>query len=108
MKIQKGDTVIVITGKEKGKKAKVLRTMPKKELIVLEKINIVTKHVKKRGGNPGEIIKFEAPIHVSNVMVLDPEKDKGTRIGYKVAQEGKKDRIAQKSKKVLDTESFKK
>ena len=102
MKVRKGDMVVVITGKHKGKKAKVLRTMPKKNQVVLEKLNVVKKHVKRREG-AGEIIHFEMPLDASNVMVLDPEKNKATRVGYTVTKDGKKERIAKKSKKVIDS-----
>ena len=69
MRIKKGDTVEVISGKDKGKKGKVVRTLPKLDRVVVEGVNIVTKHEKPRGPqNPGGINKVEAPIHVSNVM----------------------------------------
>ena len=101
MKIKKDDIVKVIAGKDKGKTGKVLRTIPKKDLVVVEKVNIVTKHIKPRGPqNPGGIEKMEAPIHVSNVMPLDPETGKGTRVRFEM-KDGKKVRVAVKSGKEI-------
>ena len=99
MKIKKDDIVKVIAGKDKGKTGKVLRTIPKKDLVVVEKVNIVTKHIKPRGPqNPGGIEKMEAPINVSNVMYFDSASGKATRIGYKF-EDGKKVRYAKSSGK---------
>ena len=99
MKIKKDDIVKVIAGKDKGKTGKVLRTIPKKDLVVVEKVNIVTKHIKPRGPqNPGGIEKMEAPIHVSNVMYFGSASGKATRIGYKF-EDGKKVRYAKSSGK---------
>lgn len=93
MRIKKGDTVKVIAGKDKGKTGKVLRTFPKEDKVVVEKINIVTKHQKPKGPqNPGGITKVEAPIHVSNVMYFDEKSGKGTKLGYKI-ENGKKVRF---------------
>ena len=99
MKIKKDDIVKVIAGKDKGKTGKVLRIIPKKDLVVVEKINVVTKHIKPRGPqNPGGIEKMEAPIRVSNVMYFDSASGKATRIGYKY-EDGKKVRYAKSSGK---------
>ena len=93
MRIKKGDTVKVIAGKDKGKTGKVLKTFPKEDKVVVEKINIVTKHQKPKGPqNPGGITKVEAPIHVSNVMYFDEKSGKGTKLGYKI-EDGKKVRF---------------
>ncbi|ERT57548.1 large subunit ribosomal protein L24 [Peptoniphilus koenoeneniae] len=93
MRIKKGDTVKVIAGKDKGKTGKVLKTFPKEDKVVVEKINIVTKHQKPKGPqNPGGITKVEAPIHVSNVMYFDEKSGKGTKLGYKI-ENGKKVRF---------------
>ncbi|MDD7363821.1 MAG: 50S ribosomal protein L24 [Peptoniphilus sp.] len=97
MRIKKGDTVEVISGKDKGKKGKVLRTIPKQDRVVVEGINIVTKHEKPRGPqNPGGITKEEAPIHVSNVMYYDTKTNKRSRIGYRF-EDGKKVRVVKSS-----------
>lgn len=85
MRIKKGDTVKVIAGKDKGKTGKVLKTFPKTNRVIVEKVNIVTKHVKPKGPQqPGGIEKQEAPVHVSNVMYYDSSSNKATRIGYKI------------------------
>lgn len=100
MKIHTGDLVKVIAGKDKGKEAKVLKVDIKAERVTIEGVNIATKHVKAQGTVPGQIVKIERPIHVSNVMVIDPETKKPSRIGFKF--EGtKKIRIVKKSGKAL-------
>lgn len=101
MRIKTGDTVIAIAGKDKGKTGKVLQCLPKEERVIVEGINIVTKHMKMRGPNqPGGIQKAEAPIHVSNVMYYDSESKKGSRIKYEIDGD-KKVRVAVKSGKKL-------
>lgn len=102
MRIKKGDKVQVIAGKDKGKQGVVLQVYPKKERVIVEGINVVKKHAKPSQINPqGGIIDFEAAIHVSNVMLIDPETKEPTRIGYKMI-DGKKVRIAKKSGKPID------
>lgn len=97
MKIKSGDTVIVIAGKDKGKKGKVLEAYPTKLRVLVEGVNIATKSEKPNKNNPqGGIVKKEMPIHVSNVMYYDAKSGKGTRLGYKIV-DGKKIRIAKKS-----------
>lgn len=98
MRIKSGDTVIVIAGKDKGKKGKVLEAYPTKDRVLVEGINIATKSEKPSKTNPqGGIVKKEAPIHISNVMYYDAKSGKGTKIGYKIQEDGKKVRIAKKS-----------
>lgn len=101
MKLKKGDTVQVMAGKDKGKQGKIIALDRKHDKVKIEKVNIVTKHIKKKQG-PGEKIQFEAPINASNVMILCPETKKPTRIGYQVNKDGKKTRISKKSGKSLD------
>ena len=97
MRIKSGDTVIVIAGKDKGKKGKVLEAYPKKDRVLVEGINIATKSEKPSKTNPqGGRVKKEMPIHVSNVMYYDARSGKGTRIKYEI-QDGKKVRVAKKS-----------
>ncbi len=100
MKIHSNDEVVVIAGKDKGKKAKVLRAMPKENMIVVEGVNIVTRHMKRQGATPGQKVTYEKPINVSNVMIVDPKTGTPTRIGYKI-ENGKKLRVAKKSGTVL-------
>lgn len=102
MHVKKGDKVKVITGKDKGKTGVILKALPKKDRVIVEGVNIVKKHAKASQENPqGGIIEFEAPIHVSNVMVIDPKTGEPTRVGYKI-EDGKKVRISKKSGAVLD------
>jgi len=104
-KIRKGDEVVVIAGKEKGKQGKIIAVDRKKDRVIVERLNLVTKHVKRSEGRPGEIQKREASIHVSNVMLLDPgieESGKGlrsrcTRVSLKRLDDGSKVRVAKKS-----------
>ncbi len=97
MKIKQGDQIIVIAGKEKGKTGKVMRTISEKSRIVVEGLNLRKKHIKKSANQPGEIITFEASMHVSNVALSDPKTGKATRVGYKKLDGSKKVRIAKKS-----------
>lgn len=101
MKIKTGDNIIVIAGKERNKTGKVVRILEKSSRVVVEGLNMVVRHVKKTANKKGSKSSFEAPIHSSNVMVLDPKTKKPTRVGYKVNKEGKKERIAKKSNTVL-------
>ena len=102
MKVKKGDTVVVITGKDKGKKGTVMRAIPIKNRIVVEKVNIITRHQKERGKQPGGRIQTEAPIDVSNVKVICPESGKSTRVGYQRTNDGKKFRIGKKTDSNLE------
>ncbi|OXS73858.1 50S ribosomal protein L24 [Domibacillus enclensis] len=102
MHVKKGDKVMVITGKDKGKTGVVLAAFPKKDRVLVEGINIVKKHAKPSQLNPqGGILSQEAAIHVSNVMLLDPKTNEPTRVGRKVV-DGKKVRVAKKSGETLD------
>ncbi|MBQ5414703.1 MAG: 50S ribosomal protein L24 [Firmicutes bacterium] len=101
MKIKKNDTVLVITGKDKGKSGKVLRTIPAENRIVVEGVNIQTKHQKAKQDVPAQIVKVEGPIDASNVLYYDKKAGKGTRIGYKV-ENGKKVRVSKASGQVID------
>ncbi len=95
--IKKGDTVIVNRGEDKGKTGKVLQVLVKEQRAIVEGINVVSKHTKPNAKNPqGGILEKEAPIHVSNLNLIDPKSGKATRIAIKVV-DGKKVRIAKKS-----------
>ena len=97
MKLKKGDNVIAVAGKDKGKKGKIIRVIPKENKVVVEGINILKKHQRPRkSGEKGQIMKIAMPIHASNVMVLDPKTDKPSRIGKKQLGD-KMIRIARKS-----------
>lgn len=102
MHVKKGDKVMVISGKDKGKTGIILEAFPKQSRVLVEGINIVKKHAKPSQVNPqGGILNQEAPIHVSNVMPIDPKSGKPTRVGYTV-ENGKKVRVAKQSGEVLD------
>ncbi|WP_235949619.1 50S ribosomal protein L24 [Paenibacillus glycinis] len=101
--VKKDDTVMVITGKDKGKKGRVIAAYPRQNRVLIEGVNMVKKHTRPSQANPqGGIIEQEAAIHVSNVMHIDPKSGKVTRIGYKVLDNGKKVRVAKKSGEVID------
>ncbi|QHS23952.1 50S ribosomal protein L24 [Virgibacillus sp. MSP4-1] len=102
MHVKKGDKVMVISGKDKGKQGTVLQAFPKKDRVLVEGVNQVKKHAKPSQDNPqGGILTQEAAIHVSNVMPIDPKSGEPTRVGYSEA-DGKKVRIAKKSGEPLD------
>ena len=102
MHVKKGDKVVVISGKDKGKQGTILEAYPKKDRVLVEGVNIVKKHSKPSQVNPqGGIISREAAIHVSNVMPLDPKTGKPTRVGYKI-ENGNKVRVAKISGETLD------
>ncbi|MBP1950016.1 50S ribosomal protein L24 [Virgibacillus litoralis] len=102
MHVKKGDKVKVISGKDRDKQGTILEAYPKKERVLVEGINMIKKHAKPSQDNPqGGILNQEAPIHVSNVMPLDPKSGEPTRVGYE-ERDGKKVRIAKKSGEALD------
>jgi len=101
MKIRKNDTVLVIAGKDKGKKGKVVAVNPKNNTVVVEGINIQTKHAKATMGQPSEIRKQEGPINASNVMYYDTKAKAPTRIGF-VVENGHKKRVSKKTGAVID------
>jgi large subunit ribosomal protein L24 len=104
MRIRKDDQVIVIGGKDSGKTGRVVRTDPKKEKVFVEHLNMVKRHERPRsvqdatrGGDIGGIVEKEGPIHVSNVMLLDPKDNKPTRVGVRRDKGGKRERFAKRS-----------
>lgn len=102
MNFKTGDKVIVIAGKNKGKEGKITEILKKDNKVIIEGINIIKKHIKPNGGNAGSILEKEAPIHISNIMMVDPKTKKRTRIGHTNSKEGKKIRISKKSDLKLD------
>jgi large subunit ribosomal protein L24 len=96
MKVKKGDTVLVISGKDRAKKGKVVRVFPKINRIIVEGVNLRKKHVKpKRSGEKGQIVSLPLPLYVSTVKIICPRCGKATRIGYKM-EAGKKFRVCKK------------
>ena len=101
MRVKREDTVVVIAGKDKGKTGKVVKVFPKTNKVIVEGVNVITKHQKPTAVNPqGGIINKEAPIHISNIMPVDPETGKGTRVRVEV-KDGQKVRVSVKSGKEL-------
>ena len=102
MKIKKGDQVVVLTGKDKGAKGEVLKVIPAESRVIVQGVNIASKHKKPTQVSAGGIEKIEKPIHVSNVALQDPKGGEATRVGYKVLKGGKKVRVARKSGETIE------
>ena len=101
--VKKDDNIIVISGKDKGKKGRIIAAYPRENRVLVEGVNMVKRHTRPNPTNQqGGIIEREAPIHVSNVMHIDPKSGKATRIGYKVLENGTKVRIAKRSGEMID------
>ncbi len=102
-KIKKGDEVIVITGKDKGKRGTVVRILQHERLIV-ENVNMAKKHTKPNPnrGEPGGILDKEMPLHISNVALYNPQTDKADRVGFKILEDGKKVRVFKSNQEVVD------
>jgi large subunit ribosomal protein L24 len=98
-RLRKNDLVVVLSGKDRGKQGKVLRIDPRKRRVIVERINLIKKHVRPNPGKniAGGISEKEAPIHISNVMLVDPDQNKGTRIGRRRDAQGDLERFAKKS-----------
>lgn len=101
-KIKKGDKVIILSGKDKGKTGEVLKSMPKDGKLLVSGINMVKKHTKPSVMSTGGIVEKEMPVDKSNVAILDPKTNKPTRVGFKMLKDGKKVRFAKKSGEVID------
>jgi len=102
-RVRQGDTVVVIAGKQKGARGKVMRVVPKDDRVVVEGINIRTKHIKPNQANPqGGRVKREYPIHLSNVMLADPKSGEPTRVRISVLADGRHVRVAVKSGEQID------
>jgi len=102
MKIKKGDNVVVISGRDKGKSGEVLRVLPAEARLIVQGVHVARRHTKPRMGDPGGIVDKELTIHVSNVAHVDPQSGKPTRVGYKILDGGRKVRIARRSGEVID------
>lgn len=101
LKVKKGDKVVVLTGKDKGKTGEIKKVMPADNKVVVQGVNVQTKHRKPSATNAGGLDKVESPIHVSNVALVDPKTSKATRVGYKTVGE-RKVRVARRSGEVID------
>ena len=102
LKVKKGDQVVVLSGRSKGVRGEVLRVMPAEQRLIVQGVNMVTKHVKPSRMGTGGIEEIEAPIHVSNVAHVDPDSQRPTRVGYRVLENGRKVRFAKRSGEIID------
>ena len=103
LKIKKGDRVVVITGRDKGKQGEVLKVLPQESRVIVQGVNVAKRHTRPSAANPsGGIVDKELPIHVSNVAHLDPKSGKPTRVGFKVLEGGRKVRVARRSGETID------
>ena len=102
LKIKKGDHVVVITGKDKGKKGEVLKVMPEENRAIVRGVAMVRRHQRQSPSQEGGIIAKEAPIHISNLALEDPKDGNPTRVGYKFLKDGRKVRFARRSGEVID------
>jgi len=102
LKIKKGDNVVVISGRDKGKAGEVLRVFPADARVIVQGVHLAKRHTKPRMGDPGGIVEKELTIHVSNIAYVDPQTGKPTRLGYKKLDDGRKVRVARRSGEVID------
>ncbi|MBF0184582.1 MAG: 50S ribosomal protein L24 [Magnetococcales bacterium] len=100
--LKKGDQVVVITGKDKGKRGRILQVSLKEGTVLVERVNMVKRHTKPQRGQQGGIVEKEAPVHISNVMYFDMASGKGVRLGKKLLEDGRKVRIMSGSGEVID------
>ncbi|MCH7631182.1 MAG: 50S ribosomal protein L24 [Proteobacteria bacterium] len=101
-KLKKGDKVVVLTGKDKGRRGEILKMLRDRNKAVVQGVNVVKRHTKPSQAGPGGIVEKELPIHLSNLGVEDPKDGKPTRIGIKILKDGSKVRIAKRSGEVID------
>lgn len=102
MKIKKGDRVVVLAGRAKGKIGEVLKVMPKEHRCVVRGVNMIKRHVRQSTRTQGGIVEKEAPIDVSNLAHLDPKDNRPTRVGFRVLDDGRKVRFAKRSGEIID------
>ena len=101
-KIKKNDDVIVISGRDKGKKGSVLLVLPKKDRVIVQGVNMVKRHTRPTATQSGGIVEKELPIHVSNIALVDPDGGKPTRVGFRILEDGRKVRVAKRSGEMID------
>lgn len=103
MHVRKGDTIQIISGRDKGKVAEIMQTLPKTSQVLVKGVNIRTKHVKpQQDGESGQITTYEAPIHSSNVMLYSEKEKVASRVGYTVTEDGRKVRVLKKTGEIID------
>jgi large subunit ribosomal protein L24 len=101
-KIRKGDRVVVLTGRSKGKRGDVLKVLPKENRALVQGVNMVKRHTKPTQRTAGGIVEQEAPIHLSNLAHIDPQTNQPTRVGFRVLEDGRKVRVARRSGEIID------
>lgn len=101
-KIKKGDTVVVLTGRDKGKSGEVIQLLPADNKALVRGVNLVRRHQKQTQTQEGGIVSKEAPIHLSNLSIADPKDGKATRVGFQVKEDGSKVRVAKRSGDLID------
>jgi large subunit ribosomal protein L24 len=101
-KIKKGDKVVVLAGRDKGRTGEVVQVMPRETRAVVRGVNVVKRHTRQTGQQEGGIISKEAPIHLSNLAIADPKDGKATRVGFKTLDDGRKVRVAKRSGDLID------
>ena len=102
-RIRKGDQVLVISGASKGRRGEVLRVIPKDERAVVQGVNMMTKHSKPKGmGQPGGIVQVEAPLHLSNLKLVDPKTGTASKVGFRVLEDGRKVRVAKATGNLIE------
>ena len=101
-KIKKGDKVVVLTGRDKGRSGEVVQVMPKEDRAIVRGVNMVKRHQRQTQTTEGGIISKEAPIHLSNLAIADPKDGKATRVGFKILDDGRKVRVAKRSGDLID------
>jgi len=102
LKIKKGDNVVVITGRDKGKTGEVLRVFPAEARVIVQGVHLAKRHTRPRMGEPGGIVEKELAIHISNIAHIDPQSRKPTRVGFRRLGDGRKVRFARRSGEVID------
>jgi large subunit ribosomal protein L24 len=101
-KIKKGDKVVVVSGRDKGRSGEVVRVMPREDRALVRGINVVKRHQKQTMKEEGGIVRKELPIHISNIAIADPKDGKPTRVGFKILEDGRKVRFAKRSGDLID------
>lgn len=101
-RIRKGDEVMVISGRDKGKKGSVLRVLPQENRVIVQGVHVVKRHQRQTQTQQGGIVEKEGSIHVSNVSLIDPESGEATRVGFRALEDGRKVRYAKRSGEVID------
>ena len=102
LKIKKGDKVVVLTGRDKGRTGEIVKSLPRENRVIVQGINMIKRHTRPSQTHGGGIVEKEASIHVSNVAIVDPKENKPTRIGFKTLDDGRKVRVARRSGEVID------